>query len=73
MRAVIFTMRLLRNVPVQLRLALLGVLGSGWVGPVAASGSASIRPGGESGRKGRDAWLRLRAPVIGLPSYTEVD
>jgi hypothetical protein len=58
---------------VQLRLALLGAFGSRWVGPVAASGSASIRPGGESGGKGRDAGLRLRAPVIGLPSYIEVD
>ena len=39
----------------QLRSALLGAFGSGWVGPVAASGSASIRPGRESGEKGRDA------------------
>jgi hypothetical protein len=33
----------------------------------------SIRLGGESGGTGRDAWLRLRAPVIGPPSYAGVD
>jgi hypothetical protein len=40
---------------------------------VAPSGSASIRLGGESGGKGRDAGLRLRAPVIGPPCYAGVD
>jgi heat shock protein 5 len=51
----------------------LWCVGRGRAGPVAPGGSASIRLGGESGGKGRDAGLRLRAPVIGLPCYAGVD
>ena len=40
------------------------------MGPVALGGSASIRPGGESGGKGRGVRLRSISPVIGLPCYT---
>jgi hypothetical protein len=40
----------------------------------AVVGSVSIRLfGGESGGKGRDAWLRPCAPVIGPSCYTGVD